>query len=157
MRKMWALALAPLLTFAFLMLGSAPANAFGSEVLGCNNDAPYHTGWQADRCYVGGDYYWVGDVARIDFVPHYLSGTYTYAWSVGNQSTSTFYPFTRSCTSDTDYNCILTGCTTTTSTCSVAAKVGATSHDVSASLKLTQSGLSRTISATASVLASHNY
>ena len=152
MRKMWALAFAPVLTFAFFMVGSAPANAFGGEVLGCYSDAAGVTGgWTASHCSVGGKYFTVGDLDDVKFEARNLSGAYTFAWTVGLQGATTFTPFTGSCASDTAYNCISSGCTATSATCVVTVKVGATGKSILATLKLTQSGLSRTISATAGV------
>lgn len=47
MRRLWAAALALVSALAFLVVGSPPASAFGSEVLGCSID---FTSWTANSC-----------------------------------------------------------------------------------------------------------
>jgi hypothetical protein len=123
---------------------------------GCYSDAAGSpAGWESPQCAVGGAYDSVGDLEDVDFVPHNLSGTYSFVWTVGIQGATTFTPITRACASDTDYNCIASGCTATTAastSCDVVAKVGATRKMFSATLKLTQLGQSRSITAYADIV-----
>lgn len=136
MRRMWAAALAPALAVVFLMLGSAPASAFGGEVLGCGFNPP---AWTANSC-AGAD--------DLTFAVHNLSGTYTYAWTITNDRGTVI---TRICYSGgvLTVPCIQSGCTATSSTCEL--DVYGFSRDITytASLRLTQAGLSRTLQAQA--------
>ncbi|HEX8095913.1 hypothetical protein [Jatrophihabitans sp.] len=62
---------------AFFIVGSPPANAFGSEVLGCS----VSFSWTAGSCtsYAGLS---AGQTLYTNFEPHNLSGTYTTSWAV---------------------------------------------------------------------------
>jgi hypothetical protein len=127
MRRFWTLLLTPVLTLAFFVLGSPAANAFGSEVLGCD----WGTGWVANNC--------GGGNGLVTFSAHNLSGTYSYSWTL------TGYGATN----------ISSGCTATSSTCTVnTGNGGLNDRTLTASLTLTQSGRSRTITAQATVWAS---
>jgi hypothetical protein len=141
MRKAWAAALAPLLAIAFMLLGTGPANAFGSEVLGCSVDSAT---WTASTCGGGGS---LGDTDWITYSPHNLSGTYSYKWTITNSAGTAI---TASCSTTTG-PCIYGGCTATQSTCTVQATTGKNDKTFTATLVLTQSGLSRTIKATATI------
>lgn len=135
MRKLWALVITPVFALAFLFLGSAPAQAFGSEVLGC----AFNGGtWTANSC-AGND--------LVQFSPANLSGTYSYGWTIKNPSGATV---TTPCSSTTA-TCLYSGCTTTSSTCTVRVSTPLHDRTYTASLNLTQSGLSRTIQASALV------
>ncbi|HJQ01026.1 MAG TPA: hypothetical protein VJ851_05460 [Jatrophihabitans sp.] len=127
MRRFWTLLLTPVLAVAFFMVGSPAANAFGAEVLGCSwNSGP----WIANNC--------GGSDGLLTFSAHNLSGTYSYSWTL------TGYPSLT----------IVSGCTATSSTCTVDTGDGALrDHTLTASLTLTQSGQSRTITAKATVYA----
>jgi hypothetical protein len=131
MRRLWAAALTPVLGLAFLVMGSGPANAFGSEVLGC---AFQGSTWTASSC-AGYD--------SATFSVHNLSGTYSYAWTftIGGLNWAP-----KSCGSSSP--CVQSGCTTTSSTCTVN---DWPLHDqtITATVRLTQSGQSRTIQASA--------
>lgn len=146
MRKLWALALTHVLALAFFVLGSAPAHAFGSEVLGCQVSQaglPAPT-WTANSCGIGrtsDDYYW------ITYSPHNLSGTYSYQWTLSRLGgTGTI---TTTCTTSPTSACIDSGCTTTSSICVLKVLNPPSDRTYVASLRLTQSGLSRTIQAQA--------
>jgi hypothetical protein len=144
MRGSWALVLAPLLAVGFLTVASGPANAFGSEVLGCGVDG----GWTAHFCEGGGSTEF-GELYSITFAAHNLSGTYSYAWTIQK---NTYTSITTPCSSTTTYNCIESGCTATSSTCVVGARQGGLSAQVfAATLRLTQSGQSTTIDASAQI------
>jgi hypothetical protein len=121
MRRFWTLLLTPVLTLAFFMAGSPAANAFGAEVLGCSwGSGP----WIANDC-GGGD-------GLVTFSAHYLSGSYSYSWTLNRSVT------------------IISGCNATSSTCTVDPPVlGLKPGLLRATLTLTQSGQSRTISAVA--------
>jgi hypothetical protein len=139
MRKLWAMVLAPLLTLAFFVVGSPAANAFGSEVLGCAFDSG---AWTANSCTGGGD----GWVSVIHYSPHNLSGAYSTSWTVTGPSAAV----TGNC-STTPVPCIYSGCTASSTTCDIKARSQTTIKTYTASLSLTQSGLTRTIQAQASV------
>jgi hypothetical protein len=144
MRKLRPLALTPVLALAFFVLGTAPAHAFGSEVLGCQvSQAGLPPGtWTANSCGIGrtsDDYYWIA------YSPQNLSGTYTFAWTLTLPSGNTV---TTPCTATTG-PCIDSGCTSTSSTCVLKVPNPPRDRTYVASLVLTQSGLSRTIQAQA--------
>lgn len=143
MRKLLIAAFAHVLALAFLVVGSAPAHAFGSEVLGCWVDGSAG-GWTANSC--------VGDVntppPTIHFSPQNLSGSYSTSWTLIQNT----HPITANCSSTTTTNCIVSGCTVSSTTCDVRAQSGGkATHTYTASLRLTQSGRSRTIQAQATV------
>jgi hypothetical protein len=142
MRKMWALTLAPLLALAFMVMSSGPANAFGSEVLGCSIDG---AAWTAGSCDGGGN----GYKSIIEFAPHNTSGTYTYTWTFANHASW----ITGDC-STTSVPCIYRGCTSTASICDIQVNSDAL-HDwtYTANLTLSQSGQARTITASALIYA----
>ena len=141
MRKLLTLAFAHVLALAFLMVGSAPAHAFGSEVLGCAVSA---NAWTANSCAGDGD----TPPPVIHLSAHNLSGSYSMRWSITGP---TGYPITSNCSSTTTINCISSGCTVSSATCDLRAQSGKANHTYTASLRLTQSGLSRTIQAQAVV------
>jgi hypothetical protein len=134
MRKFWTLALTPLLALAFFLVGAPSANAFGSEVLGC---AWNGGGWVASNC--------GGGSGQVVFSAHNLSGSYSYSWTIVNDLGYSYGP----CTGATP--CIISGCTATSSTCTLAAEGPLHDRVVTASLTLHQSGLSRTIQAKATI------
>ncbi|HJQ01805.1 MAG TPA: hypothetical protein VJ851_09400 [Jatrophihabitans sp.] len=129
-RRFWTLILTPVLALVFLLAGSPAANAFGSEVLGC----AWNGGtWTANTCGYGD--------ADITFSPQGLSGTYSYRWTIS--------------ISGTGYNSIVSGCTTTSTTCTLDVQPSTyQKRNIDVALQLTQSGVSRTISATAYVYSS---
>ena len=135
MRRACTLALAPLLTLAFLTMGSGSANAFGSEVLGCYVNS---ASWTANSC-AGGDTDTFTGPFVIHFTPHNLSGTYSYQWTVAN--------ITAACSTGAD-PCIYSGCTSTSSSCAIqVAQAGRRDKTFTVTLVLTQSGQSRTLQA----------
>jgi hypothetical protein len=131
MRKLWTLALAPILALAFFLVGAPSANAFGSEVLGCD----WGTGWVANDC--------GGGSGMVTFSAHNLSGSYSYSWTLTRDTGDTL---TVSCSTGIS-PCVYSGCTATSSSCTIYADGGRHNHVLTASLTLTQSGLSRTIQA----------
>ena len=113
----------------------------GNEILGCAFD----TGpWTANSCNIGGT---LGDIDVAHFVPHNLSGTYTMSWTVTGPSGTAL----SNCSSTVTYNCISGGCTSTSTTCDITVRTAKNDHTYTASLKLTQSGVTKTISASAVV------
>jgi hypothetical protein len=138
MRKLWTRALAPVFALAVFMLGTPAANAFGTEVLGCTFGTA--AAWTANSCSAA-----YGDPT---FSPSNLSGTYTFAWT----ATQNGSPITNPCSSGAGGACISSGCTSTSSTCSVdIAGSLYSSQTAIVTLVLTQSGQSRTIQASATV------
>jgi len=138
MRKLWTGALTALLTLAFFVVGTPAAQAFGGEVLGCGY---YGSTWTANQCSgIGG-----GDEK---FSAHYLSGTYSYQWTLTYSSGT---PITSSCSPLTTTPCIQSGCTSTSSTCTILTQDALQTKTYVATLRLTQSGQSRTIQASAVV------
>lgn len=137
MRRFWALALTSIFALALFVLGTPAANAFGAEVLGCKFGSA--SSWTANSC--SGSY-------GVTFSPSNLSGTYTFGWTVTQNGT----PITNMCSSGTGGACIDSGCTATSSTCTVYPQASLYSTETAvATLVLTQSGQSRTIQATATV------
>lgn len=133
MRKLWTLALTPLLSLAFLMVGSGPANAFGSEVLGCSVNAAT---WTAGSCQGGGVGY-DGATVSITYSLHNLSGSYSYRWSIyvdGNLNSN----YTSACTN--------------AASCTIQVKDNAYDYFYRADVVVTQSGRSETLSAQAKIL-----
>ena len=140
MRRWLISALVVALTGFFMVLSSPTANALGSEVLGCGF-APNYT-WSANQC-TGND-----STAWVQFSAHYLSGAYSYQWSITDGYGA---PITRTCTGlpATDQGCLYSGCTASSSTCTVTLEDQPSVLIYTASLRLTQSGQSRTIQAAA--------
>ena len=136
MPKFWTLVLTPILALAFFLAGAPSANAFGSEALGCD----WGSGWVANNC-GGGD-------GILTFSVHNLSGTYSYSWTV---TTDLGQTVTGPCTGQS--LCIDSGCTSTSSTCRLVATGNLHDRVLTAKLTLTQSGLSRTIQAQATMWA----
>jgi len=133
MRKLWTLALA----LGLFVLGTPAAHAFGAEVLGCQFGSA--SSWTANSC--SGSY-------GVTFSPSNLSGAYTYGWTI----TQNGNPITNSCSSGAGGACLSSGCTATSSTCTVYPQASLYSTETAvATLVLTQSGQSRTIQATATV------
>lgn len=123
MRRFSTLLLTSVLALAFFVARSPAANAFGGEVLGC---AWSGSAWIANDCGTG--------TGPITFSAHNLSGSYSYSWTL-NWSKP-----------------IISGCTATSSTCTVdAGTAGLRPRTLRATLTLTQSGQSRTISAQATI------
>ncbi|HJQ03364.1 MAG TPA: Ig domain-containing protein [Jatrophihabitans sp.] len=113
----------------------------GNEVLGCGFDSGP---WTANSCNISGT---LGDIDVANFVPHNLSGTYTMSWTVTGPSGTAL----SNCSSTVTYNCLSGGCTSTSTYCNVTVRTGKNDHTYNASLKLTQSGVTKTISASAVV------
>jgi hypothetical protein len=146
MRKILVVAFAHVLALAFLVVGSVPARAFGSEVLGCTVSNST-TGWTANSCTGNTDV----PAPVVHFSPQNLSGSYSMSWTLtmGTTTTTTTTAITANCSSTVTTNCINGGCTATSTTCDVKAQGGRNNRTYTASLRLTQSGLSRTIQAQA--------
>jgi hypothetical protein len=144
MRKLSALTVAFVLVLAFFVVGSPPANAFGSEVLGCAFDSSQ---WTDNACTAS---YQTGHVSIVHFTLHNVSGNYdSRAWTL----TQGFgVPLTSSCDGVT-FPCIYSGCTSSFMTCDVQNRTGPNDRYVVASLQLTQSGQSRTYVAQATLRA----
>jgi hypothetical protein len=133
MRRLWAAALTPVLGLAFLVVGGGSANAFGGEVLGC---AFSGSSWTAGSC----DGY---TTATYSFVN--LSGTYSFGWTfTENGLNATIKPC-----NGTYLPCINSGCTATSSTCTITHEPLQAPQTITATVRLTQSGLSRTVQASA--------
>jgi hypothetical protein len=141
MRRLWAAVLVPVLALAVFILGNPAANAFGSEVLGC---AVNSTAWTANTC--SGDSY---GAATIHYSPQGLSGTYSKRWTVTTPSGGTI---TANCSSTLTASCISSGCTLSSTTCDIKVPVRPyIDAPWTDTLRLTQSGLTRTIQAQAYV------
>lgn len=142
MRKLRAAFLALVSALAFLVVGSPPANAFGSEVLGCS----VSFGWTANACasYAGLS---AGQTLFANFEPHNLSGTYATSWALTGPSGA----ITGSCSGTNNNPCIYTGCTAGSLSCQVRTQVGSARYTITAALTLTQSGRTRTVTAVATI------
>jgi hypothetical protein len=143
MRKLWAAALALLSALAFLLVGSPPANAFGSEVLGCDAGA----GWGTPTCTTYGTEPY-GTRVYIDFSTHNTSGTYTTSWTLTGGGGASI---TQNCSSTSTLPCIYSGCTTSSLDCVIAWNVGWRDKTANATLTLIQSGHGRTLTAQATI------
>jgi hypothetical protein len=151
MRKLLTAALALVSALAFFIVGSPPASAFGSEVLGC--DAGGY--WSANSCISSGtqaNY----TVMLVNYTPQNTSGTYSTSWAVNNKNGTAV---TQSCTvTYGNTPCISSSnsgsCAAGSMWCQIAVRVGPTNDKAfTAALTLTQSGLTRTITATATIQA----
>jgi hypothetical protein len=143
MRKLWAAALALVSALAFLIVSSPAANAFGSEVLGCNAGP----GWSTPTCSSYGlEHY--GTPASIGFSTQNTSGTYTTSWALTGGGGASI---TQKCSSTSNLPCISSGCTTSSLDCVIAWNVGWKDHIVNATLTLIQSGHGRTLTAQATI------
>jgi hypothetical protein len=141
MRKLLTLLLTPVLALFFLVLGSPSANAFGSEVLGCGVDS---AAWTANSCSGGGASSTGPHV--IHYAAHILSGSYAMKWTATNGFGQVV---TASCGGGTVINCIWGGCTASSTTCDIGAGQFLQDKTFTATLQLTQSGQTRSISANA--------
>jgi hypothetical protein len=145
MRKLLTAVSALVAALAFFVVGSPSANAFGSEVLGC--DAGGY--WSANSCQASElpNYHLV----TVDFSPHNTSGTYTTSWSVTNKNGAAV---TQSCYANYGNTpCIEPGsCAAGSMACTIVVRVGPTNDKVfTAALTLTQSGQTRTITAAVTI------
>ena len=142
MRKFWTLVLTPVLALAFFLVESPAAHAFGSEVLGCSWNGGT---WVANNCGASD--------GALAFSPHNLSGSYSYGWTVTYGATTVTTP----CSSGIE-PCIQSGCTATSSSCTVYADNPYPLHSkvITASLVLTQSGQQRTITASGTAYSSRD-
>jgi hypothetical protein len=148
MGKLVTAGLALLAALAFFVVGSPSANAFGSEVLGCSVDGFM---WTANSCDDApqAEYH---TLHQISFTPHNLSGSYTTSWTVTSQAGTTI---TATCNSAySNAPCISGGCTASALSCSVNVWTGVNDKTFTAALRLTQSGQTRTVTATATIYAS---
>jgi hypothetical protein len=123
--------LTPVVALAVSAALTTPARAFGAEVLGCDAGS----GWTANACSGYGE---SADTNSTDieiyYAVHNLSGTYTYAWTIPSSAS------------------VYSGCTPTASTCNIEVYGSyPATHYYTVSVKLTQSGRSRTLSATATI------
>ncbi|HEY0639432.1 MAG TPA: hypothetical protein VGD67_17430 [Pseudonocardiaceae bacterium] len=150
MRKAWSLALAPLMTLAFLTIGSGSAKAFGSEVLGCSVDT---ASWRSHYCTGGG-----GQDPNATYVIHYsprnLSGGYVFNWSLTMSNVGSAIPITERCGATTSYPCIASGCyagPAYSTTCDVLVKQAVYARVYAAYLELSQAGQSSTLSVGATI------
>jgi hypothetical protein len=152
MRKLLTAVSALIAALAFFVVGSPSANAFGSEVLGCDVGGF----WSANSCASSGTQT-TYTVLLVNFTPHNTSGTYTTAWSVTNQKSGA--AVTQSCNTTYSNNPCIAGtnsCTSGSMTCTIAVLVGINDKAFTAALTLTQSGRTRTITATATIYAGSN-
>jgi hypothetical protein len=146
MRKLVTAAVTLVSALAFLVVGSPPASAFGSEVLGCSAGAGL---WAANSCQSDGAL-GLGTAVHIYFSAHNTSGTYTTSWTLTTQAGGTI---TASCAS-TYWNtpCLASGCTSSSLSCEAVQRVGDKDKSTTAALTLTQSGRTRTITAVADII-----
>ena len=144
MRKLVTAAVTLVSALAFLVVGSPPASAFGSEVLGCSAGGL----WAANSCQSDGALGFDALVS-ISFSAHNTSGTYTTSWTLTTQAGGTI---TASCAS-TYWNtpCLASGCTSSSLSCEAVQRVGDKDKSTTAALTLTQSGRTRTITAVADI------
>ncbi|MEO6501852.1 MAG: hypothetical protein ABIQ09_08060 [Jatrophihabitantaceae bacterium] len=142
MRKLWTAALAFVSALAFFIVGSPSANAFGSEVLGCS----VSFGWTAGSCtsYAGLS---AGQTLYVNFEPHNLSGAYTTSWDITGPGGAV----TGSCSTGSYGTCIYSGCTAGSLSCRLRTQVAGDPYAITAALRLTQSGKTRTVSAVANI------
>jgi hypothetical protein len=143
MRKLLAGACALIVTLALLITGAPSANAFGTEVLGCS----VNYSWTANSCSSNAALGY-NTTVYINFSPHNLSGTYATSWTITTGSGATV---TQNCTA---YNtlCIASGCTASSLACQIRWSVGFQDRTLTAALKLTQSGQTRTVTAQATIV-----
>lgn len=147
MRKLLTAAFALLAALAFFVVGSPSANAFGTEVLGCDAGGF----WSANSCMTSGtqaNY----TVILVNFSAHNTSGTYTTSWAIHNANG---VAVTQSCiVTYGNTPCISGSCPAGSLQCQIAVRVGPSNDKVfTAALTLTQSGRTRTISAAATIQA----
>jgi hypothetical protein len=146
MRKLLTAVFALVAALAFFVVGSPSANAFGSEVLGCNVDSI----WTANSCDSSGMEPLYG-ITPVFFSPHNTSGTYTTSWYVHNANG---VAVTQTCYANYGNTpCIYSGCAAGSMECEIVVRVGLNDKAFTAALTLTQSGQTRTISATATIYA----
>ena len=148
MRKLLTAVSALVAALAFFVVGSPSANAFGSEVLGCDAGL----GWTANSCSDLGSQS-NGTVILVDFSAANTSGTYTTSWVVKLGSS---IPITQACS--VGYNntpCVSSynsgSCGAASTWCQIAVRVSSNTKTLSAALTLTQSGHTRTITAAATI------
>jgi hypothetical protein len=144
MRKLWTAVLALVTALAFLIVGSPPASALGGEVLGCSVDFD----WTAGSCQ--GIRHNSGTLNLVDFQVRNTSGTYGSSWSITIGTT----PVTTTCVSTFASTPCLAGgseCTAGSLSCQVYARVGDGNQTFVATVVLSQSGQSETLTATATV------
>lgn len=150
MRKLLIAVFAVVAALAFFVVGSPAANAFGGEVLACDAggayvpNSCYSTGTQAN-----------GTLMLVNFSPENTSGTYSTSWAVTNQVGTAI---TQSCTvTYGNAPCISSpnsgSCASGSMWCQIAVHVGANDKNYTAALTLTQSGQTRTVTATATIQA----
>jgi hypothetical protein len=138
MRKLLTAVFALVAALAFFMVGNPSANAFGSEVLDCDAGGVFlpnscaSTGTQANYT-----------LMLVNFSPENTSGTYSTSWAVTNQAGTAI---TQSCT-------VTYGNASGSMWCQIAVRVGANDKNYTAALTLTQSGQTRTVTATATIQA----
>ncbi|HST47426.1 hypothetical protein [Jatrophihabitans sp.] len=144
MRKLLTAVSALVAALAFFVVGSPSANAFGSEVLGCDAGGA----WSANSCESSAlpAYHLV----TVNFSPHNTSGTYSTSWYVHNANG---VAITQSCYANYGNTpCFNGSCPAGSMQCSIVVRVGPTNDKVfTAALTLTQSGQTRTITAAATI------
>jgi len=144
MRKLLTAVLALVSAVALCIIGSPPANAFGSEVLGCSAGGL----WAANSCQSDGALGFDALVS-ISFSAHNTSGTYTTSWTLTLQNGGTI---TATCNStETNTPCIDNGCTSSSLSCQIYQRVGNHDKNTTAALTLIQSGQARTITAVVTI------
>jgi hypothetical protein len=148
MRKLLTAVFALVAALAFFVVGSPSANAFGSEVLGCDAGL----GWTANSCSDLGSQS-NGTFISVDFSAANTSGTYATSWVV---KFAGGVPITQACS--IYYNnapCISSpnsgSCGAASTWCQIVVRVGSTNKTLTAALTLTQSGRTRTITAAATI------
>jgi hypothetical protein len=142
MRKLSKAALALVSALALFFVGSPPASAFGGEVLGCSAGF----GWTAGSCHSSASLS-SGTLLLVTFEAHNTSGTYDTSWAFTPALNGT-------CNSSfTNVPCAYSGntCTAGSVTCQIATRVTNATQTYTAALTLTQSGQTRTVTATATV------
>ena len=135
MRKLCAAAVALLSAVAFLMVGSPPASAFGSEVLGCSTSTS--SAWTANHC-SSSAFKPIKTTVTVTFSPANMSGTYGTSWTLNGGG----IPVN-----------ISSGCTAGSLSCTIRQEVGLDDYVITATLTLSQSGQTRTVAAQATIQA----
>ena len=139
MSRLWSLALALLSTVAAVAIGSTPANAFGSETIGCSVGGSLYGSPNCSGLNSGGILY---DVRNLSGTPD----TYSFSWTVYAPGSGT--PLS-ACATQWAVDCLSGPCTSIT--CSVRASLTTIKRPYTAYLVLSQNGQSRTLTSSAFV------
>ena len=134
MRRLFTMLLAVIVAMAAALIPVTPAHAFGAEQFGCRI-APGTEFNFYENCnnLTNG----AANTYSVGFLVQNLSGSgYGFTWNVTGQ-----------------YTAVLSGCTSTSSSCTVSARGGSVDREITAAVTITQAGQSRTLFSYASILA----